>query len=286
MSDEEYWSKVIDSESRFGSIGLRKVFQNRELIYRFIYRDFVTLYKQTILGPTWYFLQPIIMMLAYILVFNNIAKIPTDGLPPSLFYLSGIILWNYFSESFTQTADTFNENQHIFGKVFFPRLIIPIAKISSGLLKFTIQFFLFLCFYFYFLSKNVDIHYSYYIFIFPSIVVITGLTGFGLGLVFTSLTIRYRDLKFLLQFGIQILMFCTPIIYPMSVVNAQGESIIGNIMFFNPLSHLIESFKYLFLGQGNISFYGLLYSFSFTIIICLVGILIFNRSEKTFIDSI
>ena len=121
MSDEEYWSKVIDSESHFGSIGLRKVFQNRELIYRFIYRDFVTLYKQTILGPTWYFLQPIIMMLAYILVFNNIAKIPTDGLPPSLFYLSGIILWNYFSESFTHTADTFNENQHIFGKVFFPR---------------------------------------------------------------------------------------------------------------------------------------------------------------------
>ena len=286
MSDEEYWSKVIDSESRFGSIGLRKVFQNRELIYRFIYRDFVTLYKQTILGPTWYFLQPIIMMLAYILVFNNIAKIPTDGLPPSLFYLSGIILWNYFSESFTHTADTFNENQHIFGKVFFPRLIIPIAKISSGLLKFTIQFFLFLCFYFYFLSKNVDIYYSQYIFIFPSIVVITGLTGFGLGLVFTSLTIRYRDLKFLLQFGIQILMFCTPIIYPMSVVNAKGESIIGNIMFFNPLSHLIESFKYLFLGQGNISFYGLLYSFSFTILICFVGILIFNRSEKTFIDSI
>ena len=165
MSDEEYWSKVIDSESRFGSIGLRKVIQNRELIYRFIYRDFVTLYKQTILGPIWYFLQPIIMMLAYMLVFNNIAKIPTDGLPPSLFYLSGIILWNYFSESFTHTADTFNENQHIFGKVFFPRLIIPIAKISSGLLKFTIQFILFLCFYFYFLNKNVDIHYSHYIFI-------------------------------------------------------------------------------------------------------------------------
>ena len=128
-----------------------------------------------------------------------------------------------FSESFTHTADTFNENQHIFGKVFFPRLIIPIAKISSGLLKFTIQFILFLCFYFYFLNKNVDIHYSYYIFIFPSIVVITGLTGFGLGLIFTSLTIKYRDLKFLLQFGIQILMFCTPIIYPMSVVNTQGD---------------------------------------------------------------
>ena len=223
MAHEEYWSKVIDSKSRFGSLGLRKVIQNRELIYRFIYRDFVTLYKQTILGPIWYFLQPIIMMLAYMLVFNNLAKIPTDGLPPSLFYLSGIILWNYFSESFTQTADTFNENQHIFGKVFFPRLIMPIAKIASGLLKFTIQFILFLCFYFYFLSKNADIIYSHYIFIFPFIVLFTGLTGFGLGLVFTSLTIRYRDLKFLLQFGIQILMFCTPIIYPMSIVNSQGQ---------------------------------------------------------------
>ena len=226
-------------------------------------------------------------MLAYMLVFNNIAKISTDNLPPSLFYLNGIILWNYFSESFTNTADTFNQNQNIFGKVYFPRLIMPLSKIISGLIKFIIQFLLFLFFYFFFMGQGYEFNSSVYIFTFPFLVIMVGLIGLGLGLFFTSLTIRYRDLKFLLQFGIQILMFCTPIIYPMSSISQSASGgLIRNVMFFNPLSHIIECFKYLFLGRGEVTLHGLFYASIFSISICVLGIFIFNRSEKTFIDNI
>ncbi len=285
MLQNSNWTKIIDSKSN--KINLKDIFYYKELVYRFVYRDFITLYKQTILGPVWYFIQPIIMMLAYMLVFNNIAKISTDAVPPSLFYLSGIILWNYFSETFTNTADTFNQNQNIFGKVYFPRLVIPLSKLISGLIKFIIQFLLFLIFYFYFTTKGYEFNVSQNIYLFPFLVIMVGLIGLGLGLIFTSLTVRYRDLKFLLQFGIQILMFCTPIIYPMSSISKSSDgSLIRNFMFYNPMSHIIECFRYLFLGKGEITFEGLIYSFAFSLLIVVIGVYIFRRSEKTFIDNI
>jgi lipopolysaccharide transport system permease protein len=221
------------------------------------------------------------------LVFNNIAKISTDAVPPSLFYLSGIILWNYFSETFTNTADTFNQNQNIFGKVYFPRLVVPLSKLISGLIKFTIQFLLFLVFYVYFISKGYEFNLSQNIYLFPFLVVMVGFIGLGLGLIFTSLTIRYRDLRFLLQFGIQILMFCTPVIYPMSSISKSLDGdLIRNYMFYNPMSHIIECFRYLFLGKGEIMVGGLIYSFVFSLLIGVIGVYIFRRSEKTFIDNI
>lgn len=287
MDKDSDWSKIIENKSSWRLFGIKELLHSRELLMRFVYRDFVTLYKQTVLGPIWFFMQPVIMMLAYVLVFSNIAKIPTDGIPPALFYLSGIILWNYFSESFNQSADTFNENQNIFGKVYFPRLIVPFSKLISGLIKFCIQFFLFIGFYIYYFLQDADILYNKYLFIFPVLVLLTGLIGLGMGLFFTSLTTKYRDLKFLMQFGIQILMFCTPVIYPMSTI-PQSASVfsIRSIMYLNPLSHIIESFKFVFLGSGEFTVNGLLYSFIFSLIIFFSGIAIFNRTEKTFIDTI
>jgi len=287
MDKDSDWSKIIENKSSWRLSGLKELLHSRELLMRFVYRDFVTLYKQTVLGPIWFFMQPLIMMLAYVLVFSNIAKIPTDGIPPALFYLSGIILWNYFSESFNQSADTFNENQNIFGKVYFPRLIVPFSKLISGLIKFCIQFFLFISFYIYYSFNGADIFYNKYLFIFPVLVLLTGLIGLGMGLFFTSLTTKYRDLKFLMQFGIQILMFCTPVIYPMSTIPESASVLsIRSIMYLNPLSHIIESFKFVFLGSGEFTVNGLLYSFVFSLIIFFSGIAIFNRTEKTFIDTI
>ena len=257
------WDIYISPRNKFLNLNLRELFQFKDLIFMFVKRDFITIYKQTILGPIWFIVQPIMTMLIYMFVFGNISNISTDGLPHSLFYLSGIILWNYFSECFIQTSDTFLQNSEIFGKVYFPRLVIPISKSISGGLKFSVQFILFICFYSYYLFFEELVNPNLWIIIFPFIVFIIVGYALGLGLLFSALTAKYRDLKFLLQFGVQLVMFATPIIYPLS--SLKGDALF--LMKLNPFTHLFEAFKFAFLGKGNLSEWGLFYSAIFMFIV-------------------
>jgi len=282
MNLTEKWDIEIKPKKSLLDVNLKQVYDYRDLLIMFVKRDVVTLYKQTILGPIWFFVQPIMTMAIYVFVFGNIAKISTDEIPQPLFYLSGIILWNYFSECFNQTADTFSQNANIFGKVFFPRLIIPLSKVVSGLIKFVIQFILFFTlFLYYYFTTNVISPSPLLIFL-PLLIIMMAGIGLGFGLIFSSLTTKYKDLKFLIQFGVQLLMYATPIIYPLSSIPAD-KKIWLNI---NPLTHIIEAFKYIFLGKGAFSEMGLIYSAVFTLIILFTGVIVFNKTEKSFMDTV
>ena len=276
------WDLIIEPQQGLLDVNFKEIWDYRDLLFLFVKRDVVTVYKQTVLGPIWFFVQPIMTMLVYIVVFGNIAGIPTDGIPKPLFYLSGIIIWNYFSECFLKTSDTFTVNQDMFGKVYFPRLIMPLSKVVSGLIKFFIQFILFLVVYLYFLVDGVPVHLGVELLFVPYFIILMALLGLGFGLIFTSMTTKYRDLKFLIQFGVQLLMYATPIIYPMSEIPEK----IRHFIFFNPLSHIVEGFKLAFLGQGSLTTSGLLYSSVCTLIVLIIGILIFNKTEKTFVDTV
>ena len=276
------WDLIIEPQQGLLDVNFKEIWDYRDLLFLFVKRDVVTVYKQTVLGPIWFFVQPIMTMLVYIVVFGNIAGIPTDGIPKPLFYLSGIIIWNYFSECFLKTSDTFTVNQDMFGKVYFPRLIMPLSKVVSGLIKFFIQFILFLVVYLYFLVDGVPVHLGVELLFVPYFIILMALLGLGFGLIFTSMTTKYRDLKFLIQFGVQLLMYATPIIYPMSEIPEK----IRYFIFFNPLSHIVEGFKLAFLGQGSLTTSGLLYSSVCTLIVLIIGILIFNKTEKTFVDTV
>ncbi len=276
------WTIYIKPKRSLFQINIKEIWEFRDLIFMFIKRDIVTLYKQTILGPIWFFVQPVLTMLVYIFVFANIAKLSTDGLPESLFYLSGIIMWNYFAECFNQTSDTFSQNSQIFGKVYFPRLILPISKIFSGFIKFLIQSLLFYIVFFFYLITTDLLNPSSWILFSPLLVFLMAGFGLGFGLIFTSLTTKYRDLKFLIQFGVQLLMFATPIIYPLSSV----EGKLRTIMNFNPFTHIFECFKFAFLGKGVNNIEGLIYSMIFMFIVLFLGVLIFNKTEKNFMDTV
>lgn len=276
------WDVNITSKNKFLNLNFKEIWRYKDLMMMFVKRDVITIYKQTILGPIWFLVQPVMTMLVFMFVFGNIANISTDGLPHSLFYLSGIILWNYFSECFIQTSDTFLQNSEIFGKVYFPRFIIPMSKSISGLLKFLIQFLLFFLIYCYYFFVEKLVSPTIFVAIIPLIVLVVAGYGLGFGLIFSSLTSKYRDVKFLMQFGVQLLMFSTPIIYPLS-------SLKGNVLFImkmNPFTHVFEAFKYAFLGKGAVSFYGLIYSFLFMLIVLFIGIIYFNKTEKNFMDTI
>ena len=276
------WDLHITSRKKILTLNLRELWNFKDLLLMFVKKDIITIYKQTILGPIWFFVQPIMTTLIFMFVFGNIANISTDGLPQSLFYLSGIVLWNYFSECFIQTSDTFLQNTEIFGKVYFPRIIIPVSKVFSGFIKFLIQFSLFLAMFFFHFISNDQISPNVNILLTPIIVLIIAGYGLGLGLIFSSLTSKYRDLKFLLQFGVQLLMFSTPIIYPLSTLD--GNALV--FMKLNPLTHLFEAFKYSFLGNGILNYIGIIYSLSIMLIVLLIGTIFFNRTEKNFIDSV
>jgi lipopolysaccharide transport system permease protein len=279
---KEQWDLVIKPQQKLLNFNLKEIWQYRDLLTLFVKRDVVTVYKQTVLGPVWFFIQPIMTMLVYVVVFGNIAGISTDGIPKPLFYLSGIIIWNYFSECFMQTSSTFSTNQDMFGKVYFPRLIMPLSKVVSGLIKFVIQFILFLAVYIYFIANGVVVSISLSILLIPFLMFLMAGLGLGFGLIFTSMTTKYRDLKFLIQFGVQLLMYATPIIYPMSLIEGNLKTIIN----LNPLAHIVEAFKFSFLGRGELSMYGLLYATVFTVVVLVVGVLVFNKTERNFVDTV
>jgi lipopolysaccharide transport system permease protein len=275
---------IIRPKRHAFDIDFKEIWQYRDLLRMFVKRDVITVYKQTVLGPIWFIVQPILTTAIYIVVFGNIAKISTDGQPMVLFYLSGIVIWNYFAESFNQTSDTFSQNAGIFGKVYFPRLIMPLSKVTSGLIKFFIQFLFFMAiFAWYMFNGEASVQPNWTILLLPVYIAIMALMGMGAGILFTSMTTKYRDLKFLIAFGVQLLMYATPVIYPMSTI---PEGTLKTLILANPLSPIVEGFKYAFLGAGHFSWGALGYSAAFTAVMLIVGIVVFHRTERNFIDTV
>ncbi|WP_336515174.1 ABC transporter permease [Pollutibacter soli] len=276
------WDTQIKPESGIFEINLGELWQYRDLLWLLVRRDFVAFYKQTILGPIWFFIQPLLTTLTFMIVFSRMAKLSTDGLPPMLFYLSGVTCWMYFSESFTKTSDTFIANANIFGKVYFPRLVIPLSIVISNLIRFGIQFCLFLAVWLFYMIGTDKIHPNIYVLLLPLLVLLMAGLALGLGIIFSSLTTKYRDLRFLLAFGVQLLMFATPVILPLSAMNKTYSWIIK----LNPITPIIETFRYMFLGTGTFSWTQLGYSTIVTIVLVMVGILVFNKVEKSFMDTV
>lgn len=281
-SEEPAWDLVITGKKNLFSLQLNDIWRYRDLLLMLVKRDFVVFYKQTILGPLWFFIQPILTALVYIVVFSRIAGISTDGMPPVLFYLSGTIIWNYFAECFNSTSTTFVTNANLFGKVYFPRMVVPLSKVISGLLKFFIQFTLFIGLYIFFLADGYDLHLTSAIFYLPLMILMMGLLGLGLGIFFTSLTTKYRDLTFLIQFGVQLLMYATPVIYPLSAVPEKYRLWIE----LNPMTPVMEGFRSAFLGTGHFQVMDLLIGFTVSVVIFLFGLAVFNYTEKDFMDTV
>jgi lipopolysaccharide transport system permease protein len=283
IEKEVAWTEVISPKKGLLDINFKEIWHYRDLILLFVRRDFVSTYKQTILGPIWFFIQPLFTSLIFIIIFSRIAHLSTDGFPPLLFYLSGITLWNYFSECFSKTSNVFIANAGIFGKVYFPRLTTPISIVISNLIKFGIQFLLFLIILaYYFFTKQLVFNVSPEIMLLPLLVILMALLGLGLGIIFSSLTTKYRDLTFLLQFGIQLLMYATPVIYPISSTAGKLKLILS----LNPLTPLIENFRKILLGQQITNYDGILYCGIFTLITLFIGLVIFNQVEKSFMDTV
>ncbi len=279
---EKDWTLVIKPEKRLLDVDLKGIWRYRDLWYMYIKRDIVTVYKQTILGPLWFFIQPIFTTIMYMFVFGGLAGISTDGIPQPLFYLSGITLWNYFSSCFNGSSDTFTANAGIFGKVYFPRLVVPLAALTSNLIKMLIQLLLFITVYIYYVSIGGAVSINSAALLFPVLVFMLAFHAMSWGLIVSSLTSKYRDLRHLVSFGLQLLMYATPVIYPLSVA---GEKY-GWALKLNPLTPIFEAFKYGVLGSGSLSWGGLLYSFIFMIVMLFVSIIIFNRVERHFMDTV
>ena len=277
------WDLIITSHRGWFEFHLREIWQYRDLLRIYIRRNIITQYKQTILGPLWIIIPPVLTTLVFTVIFGNIANISTDGLPKPLFYMAGIITWNYFSTALTSTSNSLAGNAGIFGKVYFPRIMIPLATIISSLVRYFIQLILFIGFMGYFLinnPKSIEIQFQL-LWLLPVFIIIMGLQGLGFGLLFSALTAKYRDIRFLIGFGVRLLMYASPVIFPLSMVPEKYKWII----LANPMSAVIESFRYIFLGVGQISSNAILYSISFTGTLLVLGLLIFNQTEKDFIDN-
>lgn len=279
---EETWDNEIKPRSSLFKLNLREIINYRDLLVLFIKRDIKVIYKQTVLGPLWFFIQPVLSTIVFTIVFGKLAGISTDGIPGPLFYFSGIVFWNFFSDCLIKTSDAFTVNASLFGKVYFPRLIVPISVVSSNLVKFLIQFLLFLIIYGYYYFTDAGIVLSPLILVVPIVILFLMILGLGLGLIFSSLTTKYRDLKFLLQFGVQLLMYGTPIIYPVSTIPEKLKFWVG----LNPLTSLIEIVRYTFLGKGDFNLLWIMYSGGMSLLVLLIGVLMFNKTEKNFMDTV
>ena len=277
------WTEIIEPKKKLFDLRLKEAWYYRDLLVLWVKRDFTATYKQTILGPIWIFLQPLLMTLMFTLVFGRFANLSTDGLPRILFYLAGVTIWNYFSESFTKTATVFKDNANLFGKVYFPRIIMPLSIVSSNLIRFIIQFSLFVGFIFYYrLQGNNQVNPNLMILLTPMLLFIMAGFALGAGMIISSLTTKYRDLAFLLTFGVQLLMYATPVIYP---VNALPEKY-RIFVLANPIAPVVETFRYAFLGSGAFSWSALMYSFGAMSLLLFAGVVIFNRVEKNFMDTV
>lgn len=279
----QQWKEVIEPKTSLFDLKLKEVWNYRDLLFMFVKRDFTATYKQTILGPLWFFIQPILTTLMFTIVFGKFAGLSSDGQPRMLFYLAGLTIWNYFAECFTKTSNVFTANAGIFGKVYFPRLVTPLSIVVSGLMRFGIQLLLFLCFYIFFMVKGVNtLHPNWMILLTPVLIVLMAGFALGTGMIFSSLTTKYRDLGFLLAFGVQLLMYATPVIYP---INSLPEKYKAYVLV-NPLSCIVETFRYAFLGSGHFSWNSLLYSTIVMLVLLVTGVVIFNKVEKSFMDTV
>lgn len=278
------WTNVIKSDHSLFKLDLKEVWNYRDLVYMFVKRDFVSSFKQTILGPLWFFINPILTTLVFTFVFGNIASLPTDGIPPILFYLAGNTLWGYFSSTMISVSNVFVGNASIFGKVYFPRLVTPISTIISSFMRLAIQLLLFFLVLIFFINRG-QVHPNSWALLSPILIIFLALFALGLGMIFSSLTTKYRDLALLLNFGVSLVMWVTPVILPTSLVKKQLGSY-GYLADLNPLTPIFECFKYGFMGSGDFSLPRLGISFLFIIFTLLLGIVIFNKSEKSFIDTV
>ncbi len=279
---QDTWTMEIRPKRHWFDINFKELWRYRDLMMLFVRRDFVAKYKQTVLGPLWFIIQPLLTTLMFTVVFGRIAKIPTDGLPPMLFYMAGITAWNYFAQALTATSNTFVANAGIFGKVYFPRLVSPISIVISNLIQFGIQFGLLLVVMAYFRIQGYTFSPNIYILALPILILMMAGLGLGFGIIFSSLTTKYRDLTNLLGFGVQLWMYATPIVYPLSHLNKKYEILI----LANPITSIIEAFRYILLGAGSFNWLHLAYSFGFMTVILLIGVLLFNKVEQSFMDTV
>ncbi len=278
---QQQWTETIESEHSLFDLKLRQVWKYKDLVYMFVKRDFVAEFKQTILGPIWFFINPVFTTLVYVVVFGNIAGLSTDGAPKVLFYLAGVTLWNYFSTCLTKTSSVFRDNASIFGKVYFPRLVMPLTIVLSNLMKFGVQFLLFLAFLIYYVIQG-EVQPNIWMLATPLIVILMAAFALGTGMIFSSLTTKYRDLQMLLGFGISLFMYVTPVIYPLSSL----KGIWRELALYNPLTGIFECFKYGWLGVGDFTVQMLLTSSGIIFLILAIGTLTFTKVEKSFMDSV
>ena len=279
------WLFEITPKNKFFTLNLKEVWQYRDLLMLFVKRDVVTVYKQTVLGPLWYLIQPLFTSITFTIIFNNLAGIDTGTVPPFLFNLAGITVWNYFTACLTGTSNTFGANAGIFGKVYFPRLIVPISIVISNLIKFGIQFLIFIAFYIFYYLKGATVGLNGSVVFFPFLIVLMGVLGLGLGMFISSLVTKYRDFSYLISFGVQLLMYLSAVMYPMALIKEKLPSY-GWLVQYNPLAYIIETARCMLLNVGHISIWGLGYTFLVTVIVFFVGVLIFNKTEKSFIDTV
>ena len=280
---EKEWTMIIRPQEKLWKVNLKEIWNYRDLIELFVKRNIVVQYKQTILGPLWYLIQPVLTVIMNMVVFGGIAHMSTDGLPQALFYLAGNVCWFYFSDCLNQTSNTFVANQGMFGKVYFPRMVVPISTVMSNLLRFGVQLLLFIAFYLYFLVYGSDIHLTWAVLIVPVLVIMLAGLGLGFGILISSMTTKYRDLSILFSFIVSLWMYATPIVYPISMITSEKLRL---IIMFNPMTSIIEAFKYATLGQGYFSWGALGYSFAFMCILLALGTVIFNKVQRSFMDTV
>lgn len=284
MDTSQQWTTVIKPKDKLLSVDFKEIWQYRDLMMLFVKRNIITQYKQTILGPLWYLIQPLMTTIMYMVVFGGIAKISTDGLPQPLFYLAGISFWQYFSDCLTKTSNTFVNNAGIFGKVYFPRLITPLSDVISNLVRFGIQFGLFLCVYaYYMIFTDAPIHTNWYALLIPILVMMLAGLSLGFGILFSSMTTKYRDLQLLLSFFVSLWMYATPVIYPLSTITNPNLLL---VMQLNPLTGIVEFFKYGMLGVGCHEWWMLGYSFGFMVVLLIIGVVVFNKVQRSFMDTV
>jgi lipopolysaccharide transport system permease protein len=282
QAENKEWTEVIRPKRTWYDINLGELWRYRDLIMIFVRRDFVSVYKQTILGPLWFLIQPLITTIIFTIIFSKVANIPTNGVPATLFYMTGLTAWNYFAACLSKTSGTFINNAAVFGKVYFPRLTVPVSVVISSLITFGIQFLFLMCFWLYFYFIGASVTMNAYMLLMPLLLLIMALMGLGFGIIVSSLTTKYKDLQFLVGFGVQLAMYATPIIYPLSSIPDKYKTFV----MLNPMTSVIETFKYALLGNGSFSWTMLGYSGAFTVILLVTGVLLFNKIEQRFIDTI
>ncbi|MCK7589908.1 ABC transporter permease [Subsaxibacter sp. CAU 1640] len=285
-TQDDQWLYTISSKSKLVDLNFKEIWRYRDLLLLFVKRDITTVYKQTVLGPLWYVIQPLMTSVIFTLVFNNLGNIQTGAAPSFLFNLAGITAWNYFKECLTGTSDTFKKNENIFGKVYFPRVIMPMSITISNLLKFIIQLGIFIGFYIYYLSIGKDISVNSNLLLFPFYLVMMALLGLGIGMIISSMTTKYRDLTVVVTFGVSLLMYMSAVPYPVAEARKKFPEIVANIVEYNPLTQIIEGFRYMLLNSGSFSWTGFIYTLIVSVVVFLVGIIIFNKTEKSFIDTV